>query len=138
MAPLAWLALRQVCTRHCSQLPPPPFCFVSTRTMCPSQRSKASVPLTVTSGETCLQVLSGLQPGSWQWEGCVHGTASFLPLGVMPFLTLGSSSRGSRQMRRSWLRLWRESCEVAQGGLPSLPIATGFCVRSGEGGAPSL
>ncbi|XP_021091785.1 calcium channel flower homolog isoform X4 [Mesocricetus auratus] len=54
--------------------------------------------------------------------------------GVMPFLTLGSSSRGNRQTKRSWLRLWRGSCEVRQGGLPSLDsTAIGFCVKSGEG-----
>lgn len=47
--------------------------------------------------------------------------------GVMPFLTPGFSSRGSRQMRRSWLRHSRENCEMRQGGLSPWPTATEVC-----------
>lgn len=89
-----------------------------------------SAPLTVASGEhspgdICLQVTPGMQPGSWRWEG--YATEHLLSPGVMPFLMLGSSSRGSRPMRRSWLRHSKENCEVRRGGLSSWPTAIGVC-----------
>lgn len=43
----------------------------------------------------------------------------------MPFLMLGSSSRGSRRMRRSWLRHSRGNCEVRQGACPHCLLPLG-------------
>uniref|UniRef100_A0A2K6NGH6 Calcium channel flower domain containing 1 n=1 Tax=Rhinopithecus roxellana TaxID=61622 RepID=A0A2K6NGH6_RHIRO len=49
-----------------------------------------------------------------------------MPAGAMRSPTLGSSSRGSRQMRRSSRRLWRGSCE-GLGTPPSLPPPLALC-----------
>ncbi|XP_033094557.1 calcium channel flower homolog isoform X4 [Trachypithecus francoisi] len=49
-----------------------------------------------------------------------------MPAGAMRSPTLGSSSRGSRQMRRSSRRPWRGSCE-GLGTPPSLPPPLALC-----------